>query len=640
MRFEQVFGEAAWVRRLAQRLAGDPDDVEQDTWIAAWRSPPAQRESVRGWLTRVLQNAARKQARGRARRGVREVASAELASVLPVPTPEDLLTMERCRAELVRRVNELPASLRDPLLLRYFHDLTSSEIARALGVPAGTVRRRLKEAIDRLRGELDETYGERSAWMALVVPGGARKALRSSAFAAARTSVGAKGGALALVIVTLLMVFVVRRRGTPPPGAEGPDAVPSGDRDDRVRSRVVMAPGPWPNLAACRTSLAVVEGKLRDAAEKRLELLNGAELYAEGGPNGRAEAVFRPALERALSSGDSPVATSFECRTYACRLSAIEPKRRDEGSFMALMMRRKASAAPDWLERFLGQLGDIHVNPAMALGPAAPTRDVLSGASGHEFVVYFDLGDTWTDNKDLHLVGEAPVESELPPATVEACSSRHLVVEARLAATETEIRQRTRKRVDWLAELKRLESGNGRPADAVTRSGVLSLVGPAATHGDRWSVTCDADFCFAKTEEGDRRAMANGLLAGGTEWTRTHVSNAFVHADGRVVLKLDREGHADGQALLEDVLAQLERDARLPSCRVDQPGSLEVKLDVAARLEPDDPPAAIASRFGGALAASPAKACVEQLLAEVIRRRSLPDRVGGASATRSWSLGR
>jgi hypothetical protein len=60
---------------------------------------------------------------------------------------------------------------RSTVLLRYFEELTSAEIARRLGIPEGTVRRRLKEAIDRLRLKLGADRAERTRMLApLLIP--------------------------------------------------------------------------------------------------------------------------------------------------------------------------------------------------------------------------------------------------------------------------------------------------------------------------------------------------------------------------------------------------------------------------------------------------------------------------------------
>jgi RNA polymerase sigma-70 factor (ECF subfamily) len=48
----------------------------------------------------------------------------------------------------------LPPEQREAVRLAYFQGLTHSEIARALGIPVGTVKTRLRLAFDKLRVSL------------------------------------------------------------------------------------------------------------------------------------------------------------------------------------------------------------------------------------------------------------------------------------------------------------------------------------------------------------------------------------------------------------------------------------------------------------------------------------------------------
>lgn len=71
----------------------------------------------------------------------------------------------------MRRVLALPQPQRSTVLLRYFEGLEPSRIARRQGVPAGTVRSRLKRGLDSLRADLDrECGGDRQAWVAALLP--------------------------------------------------------------------------------------------------------------------------------------------------------------------------------------------------------------------------------------------------------------------------------------------------------------------------------------------------------------------------------------------------------------------------------------------------------------------------------------
>jgi hypothetical protein len=82
-----------------------------------------------------------------------------------VPSPEVLLERAEAHRILAELVVALPEPYRTTVLLRYHEGLTGAQIAAAQGIPAGSVRWRLKHALDRLRDGLDSRYrGDRRAW--------------------------------------------------------------------------------------------------------------------------------------------------------------------------------------------------------------------------------------------------------------------------------------------------------------------------------------------------------------------------------------------------------------------------------------------------------------------------------------------
>src|SRR5687768_1343884 len=168
---DELLAHTEWLTRLARALVGDAaaGDVVQDTYEAALAKPPKREGPLRPWLGGVARNVARMAARGRVRRERRE------QTVVPahdeVPTPEQLLARVEMQQKVGRLVIELPEPLRSTLLLRFFEGMTASEIARAQGIPAATVRSRVKDALDRIRATLDaEHANDRRAWAGLLAP--------------------------------------------------------------------------------------------------------------------------------------------------------------------------------------------------------------------------------------------------------------------------------------------------------------------------------------------------------------------------------------------------------------------------------------------------------------------------------------
>ncbi|MEM7306619.1 MAG: RNA polymerase sigma factor [Planctomycetota bacterium] len=187
-RIEELLVHGAWLRRLASSLVddGEADELVQETWLAALLRGPAHRDQGRAWLAQVLRNKATSGARALGARRQREHRSAHPESL---PSAAVLASRADLSRRLVELVLLLPADSQRILLARYFEGLSSAEIARRLGRPAGSVRSQLKRGLDELRARLDaESEGERERWLAALTP-----------LAAPGGAVGT-GGALGLVL--------------------------------------------------------------------------------------------------------------------------------------------------------------------------------------------------------------------------------------------------------------------------------------------------------------------------------------------------------------------------------------------------------------------------------------------------------
>jgi RNA polymerase sigma-70 factor (ECF subfamily) len=145
---------------LAYKMLGDgptAEDVVQEAFLAVWRQAErvdAARGRLQSFVLTIVHNRAidvlrtRKDAAGR--RSVLDPADAPLAQ------PD---FTERVDAEIDgRRVQEalagLPPEQREAVELAYYNGLTHIEISEKLGVPLGTVKSRLRLALDKLRTAL------------------------------------------------------------------------------------------------------------------------------------------------------------------------------------------------------------------------------------------------------------------------------------------------------------------------------------------------------------------------------------------------------------------------------------------------------------------------------------------------------
>lgn len=203
---DELTAHAAWLRRLALRLVRDAataDDLVQEAWLAALERPPATDRPLRPWLGGVLRNLVKRRARTEHRRTRREERVAELRE--PLPTPDELAERLELQRELSQAVAELDEPFRSTLQLRYDEGLSAAEIARREGLPAGTVRWRLKTALDRVRDRLDRGHGgDRRAWVLLWIPVVARDATPLPGASGGGSSATAQTGGLSALISGVL----------------------------------------------------------------------------------------------------------------------------------------------------------------------------------------------------------------------------------------------------------------------------------------------------------------------------------------------------------------------------------------------------------------------------------------------------
>jgi RNA polymerase sigma factor (sigma-70 family) len=154
---DQLLAEAAWLRALARSLlhgSVSVDDAVQEVWLAALRSPPERARPPRPWLAQVLRNVVRSAARRFRTQRAQEAEAVRRAAAL-VLSAESALEHQELEHALVTGVLRLTEPYRRTLLLHFYQGRRAVDIARAEGVPAGTVRWRINEGLRRLRAGLD-----------------------------------------------------------------------------------------------------------------------------------------------------------------------------------------------------------------------------------------------------------------------------------------------------------------------------------------------------------------------------------------------------------------------------------------------------------------------------------------------------
>jgi RNA polymerase sigma-70 factor (ECF subfamily) len=151
---------AALVYSLARRILrndADAEDVVQEAFAQAWRTAarydPA-RGSVAGWLLVMTRTRALDKLRSRrARPDSDPSALPETLQSDSAAPPEALIAAEQA-AVVQEALRSLPAPQRTALELAYYEGLTQSEIATRLSEPLGTVKTRMRRALETLRARL------------------------------------------------------------------------------------------------------------------------------------------------------------------------------------------------------------------------------------------------------------------------------------------------------------------------------------------------------------------------------------------------------------------------------------------------------------------------------------------------------
>ena len=161
-----------WVRALYSlvvHLLKDPDeaeDVVEETFWQAWKKASSYEPSkgaVSTWLLTIGRRKALDRIRARNRHKEdpigRDQSFADLPSTANDPAQD--IEGKELREQVRAALRELPDEQREVLELGYFKGLSQSEIAEATGQPLGTVKTRMRLAMQKLREPLSMHRGER-----------------------------------------------------------------------------------------------------------------------------------------------------------------------------------------------------------------------------------------------------------------------------------------------------------------------------------------------------------------------------------------------------------------------------------------------------------------------------------------------
>jgi RNA polymerase sigma-70 factor (ECF subfamily) len=150
-------GRAAFtLARHILRASEPAEEVVQEAFLTLWRRAETyrpERGAVRNWLLRVVRNRAIDVLRARSQEGP-IAPSVEDLPLVAVDDPEGE-TIRAVEGRVVREaLAELPPEQREVVELAYFGGLAYPEVATRMAIPLGTVKSRMRLAIERLRALL------------------------------------------------------------------------------------------------------------------------------------------------------------------------------------------------------------------------------------------------------------------------------------------------------------------------------------------------------------------------------------------------------------------------------------------------------------------------------------------------------
>jgi RNA polymerase sigma-70 factor (ECF subfamily) len=150
--YQALGGQALAVALRVLSSRSDAEEILQDAFVEVWtraKSYDADRGGARAWVLAIARNRAIDRLR---RRGAvaRMVSGAANEPTATGTTPLELVEQRQAREKIQEALRELTPEQRQVLELGYFEGLSQSEIAARLNEPLGTIKTRVRAALQKL----------------------------------------------------------------------------------------------------------------------------------------------------------------------------------------------------------------------------------------------------------------------------------------------------------------------------------------------------------------------------------------------------------------------------------------------------------------------------------------------------------
>ena len=153
--YDEYAGRVLALALRIVRSKAEAEDVVQDTFLEVWRRA-SEFDGSRGELSSWIMAMARSRSIDKIRRAKVRARYAQAEPEQPPPsTPDEQAGQHRDGVKLRGLLETLPPEQRSALELAYFDGLTQQQIADRTGLPLGTVKTRLRLALEKLSTQLE-----------------------------------------------------------------------------------------------------------------------------------------------------------------------------------------------------------------------------------------------------------------------------------------------------------------------------------------------------------------------------------------------------------------------------------------------------------------------------------------------------
>lgn len=135
------------------------EEVTQEVYVEAWKSAPRYDRthgSASAWLNTIAHRRSVDRVRSAERSTKRDQRHFEFEAAVPAPDTSDIVVAHDEGRRVRNALQLLPEAQRAAVQLAYFEGRSHREVAEELNVPLGTVKTRIRDAMRRLRTNLEE----------------------------------------------------------------------------------------------------------------------------------------------------------------------------------------------------------------------------------------------------------------------------------------------------------------------------------------------------------------------------------------------------------------------------------------------------------------------------------------------------